>query len=115
MSVNIAILTGKIARDVKCGIAKNGNDWASFSLKVTDVAKDQKLHTAYIDVVCFGPTAQFVKDKRVGDELFVQGSLQTNSYEDKQGNKVQRTQLAAKKITSTEDPDGIQEPLFTNV
>jgi single-strand DNA-binding protein len=115
MSVNIAILTGKIAKDVKCGMSKNGNDWASFSLKVTDVAKDQKLHTAYIDVVCFGPSAQFVRNKHIGDELFIQGSIQTNSYENKEGHKVQRTQVAAKKITSTEDADTIQESLFDDV
>jgi single-strand DNA-binding protein len=115
MSVNIAILTGKIARDVKAGISKNGNDWASFSLKVTDLSKDQKLHTSFVDIVCFGPSAQFVKNKRIGDDLFIQGSLQTNSYEDKTGHKIQRTQIAAKKITSVEDPEdpeATHEPLF---
>jgi single-stranded DNA-binding protein len=96
------------------GLSKNGNDWASFSLKVTDVAKDK----SYIRLTSMSYVSAHrlnSLNKTFGDELFVQGSLQTNSYEDKQGNKVQRTQLAAKKITSTEDPDGIQEPLFTNV
>jgi single-strand DNA-binding protein len=112
--INQSILMGRLTRDVELRYSQGGDmAIARFTLAVERdyKAKDEeKPATDFIGCKAFGKTAEFIsKYFRQGSMLAVVGSIQTGSYEDKDGKKVYTTDVIVNKASFTgEKADGQQ-------
>lgn len=77
---------GRLTRDPEVRKTKNDKSVCNFSVACNrSYARDT---TDFLDVTAFGATADFVqKYFTKGSMIIVQGSVETNHYEDKNGNK----------------------------
>ena len=81
--MNKVILTGTIVRD-----AKNYETVTKFTMAVHDGNKMD-----FIDCTAFGNNAKYAADFKKGDRIAVEGKLKSNSYEDKNGERVYKTEV----------------------
>jgi single-strand DNA-binding protein len=90
--MNKVILMGRLARDPEIRYTQGENSMvvARFTLAVDRRFKRDNQPTAdFISCICFRKTAEFVeKYCKKGTKLVVEGSWQTGSYTNKDGNKV---------------------------
>lgn len=97
-SVNKVILVGNVGKDPEIKVASTGNAIATFSLATTDRTKDATGNwtdrTEWHNLVAFARTAEVVRDyvKR-GSKLYIEGRIQTRSWDDKDGQKKYRTEI----------------------
>lgn len=87
MAFNKVILQGRLTSAPETRETSNGTAVANFSLAVDrGFGEDKK--TDFIPCVAFGKTAEtIIKFVTKGTLILVSGSLQTKSWEDKEGNK----------------------------
>ena len=117
--VNKVILLGHIGRDPEVRSTSGGTTVATFSLATAERRKDARGewqdHAEWHNLVAFGRTAEIVRDYvRKGSQLFVEGKLQTRSWDDKDsGQKRYRTEILVNelsllggKATTTRAPQG---------
>lgn len=101
--MNKVILIGRTTSDIETenyGKGKEKNSYANFSLAVR---RDED-NTDFINCVAFGQTAEFFeKYVEKGTRVAVEGSLQTSSYQDKDGNTKYSTKVV---ISRGEFADG---------
>ena len=90
--MNKVILIGRLVRDPEIRYTQGENSMAvaRFTLAVDRRFKKDNQPTAdFISCICFRKTAEFVeKYCKKGTKLVVDGSWQTGSYTNKDGNKV---------------------------
>lgn len=90
--MNKVILMGRLVRDPEIRYTQGENSMAvaRFTLAVDRRFKRDNQPTAdFISCICFRKTAEFVeKYCKKGTKLAVEGSWQTGSYTNKDGNKV---------------------------
>lgn len=93
--MNKTILMGRLTRDAELFGQKS--KVARFTMAVDrNYGEDE---TDFFNCVSFGKQAEFVeKYLKKGIKVLVTGSLQTNSYEDKNGNKVNSIQIVTSEI-----------------
>lgn len=92
MSINKAIIQGRLAADVELRSTPGGKMVANFTLACDRRGKDDGAD--WIDFVAWEKTAEFIaKHFRKGVMMAVVGHLQTRIYEDKQGNKRKVTEV----------------------
>ena len=101
MSLNRVILMGRLTDTPECKQTTNSVAVCSFTLAVDRNYKDRdgNKQTDFIDIVAWRSTAEFVAryfDK--GMQVAVEGTLQTRSYEDRQGNKRKVAEVAADQV-----------------
>lgn len=97
-SVNKVILVGNVGKDPEIKVAGNGNAIATFSLATTDRTKDPAGNwtdrTEWHSLVAFQRTAEIIRDYvKKGSKLYVEGRIQTRSWDDKDGQKKYRTEI----------------------
>lgn len=100
MYINKAILIGNLTRDPEKRALPNGTIVTSLSLATNRVWKDRdgkkQESTDYHNVVVFGrpaeTAAQYLKK---GQSVYVEGRIQTRSWDDKDGSKKYRTEIVA--------------------
>jgi single-strand DNA-binding protein len=103
-SVNRTFLLGNVGKDPQINSTPDGVV-ASFSLATTDREKDKQGNwtdrTEWHNLVAFGRTAEIVRDYVTkGNQLFIQGRIQTRSWDDKQsGQKRYRTEIFVHDLT----------------
>lgn len=88
--MNICVLMGRMTADPELKKTPSGASVTSFTVAVNRsyVKQGGERQTDFIDVVAWRNTAEFIsKYFRKGQMIAVQGSIQTRSYQDKQGNK----------------------------
>ena len=88
--LNTVALMGRLAADPELKMTQSGIAVTSFRIAVdrTYQPKDQEKITDWIDVVAWRNTAEFVtRYFHKGSMIAVQGSIQTRSYTDRDGNK----------------------------
>lgn len=88
--LNTVALMGRLAADPELKTTQSGIAVTSFRIAVdrTYQPKDQEKVTDWIDIVAWRNTAEFVtRYFHKGSMIAVQGSIQTRSYTDKDGNK----------------------------
>ncbi|MGC8548648.1 MAG: single-stranded DNA-binding protein [Acidobacteriaceae bacterium] len=105
-SVNKVILLGNVGKDPEIKFATSGNAIASFSLATTERFKDKNSgewqdRTEWHALTAFGKTAEIIRDYvKKGSKLYVEGSLRTSSWEDKQsGQKRYKTEILVNDIS----------------
>jgi single-strand DNA-binding protein len=91
-SVNKVILVGNVGRDPEIRYTQGGDPIANFSIATneawTDKSGQKQEHTEWHNVEVFGKTAQVVSQYVTkGRQVYIEGTLRTNEYKDKDGNQ----------------------------
>ncbi len=103
--VNKVFLLGNVGKDPEMRATQSGMIIASFSLATADRQKDQTGNwvdkTEWHNLVCFGRTAEIVRDYvKKGSQLFIEGKIQTRSWDDKESNqKKYRTEILVNELS----------------
>ncbi|MGL4483657.1 MAG: single-stranded DNA-binding protein [Anaerovoracaceae bacterium] len=99
--MNISVLIGRLTRDPEIRYTEGGNlAIANFSIAVDRIAKQgEEKKTDFIRITAFGKQAEncekfLTKGKLVG----VEGRIQTDSYVNKEGQKVFTTDIVASRV-----------------
>lgn len=104
--MNKTILIGRMVRDVEIrwGQGENQTCIARFTLAVNRKYAKQGEKTAdFINCVSFGKTAEFMERfGHKGVKFVVEGSIQTGSYTNKDGNEVYTTDVAVQSVEFAE-------------
>lgn len=90
MALNKIIVQGRLTADPELKKTSTGNDFTSFNIAVSRnyKNKDGNYPTDFFKVIASAQRAEFIcKYFRKGDEIILVGSLETNLWEDKDGNK----------------------------
>lgn len=97
MNLNKALIIGNITRDPEIKALPTGMKVASFGIatnrtyKVNDVKKEE---VEYHNIVAFGKTAETISTYcKKGDSLFIEGRIQTRSWDAQDGTKKYRTEI----------------------
>jgi single-strand DNA-binding protein len=103
--VNKVFLLGNVGKDPEIRTTAGGMTVASFSLATADRAKDAQGNwadkTEWHNLVCFQRTAEIVRDYvKKGSQLFVEGKIQTRSWDDKtSGEKKYKTEILVNELS----------------
>ncbi len=102
MYLNKAFIYGNLTRDPEMKVLPSGMNVTSFSLATNRVYNDRdgkrQESTDYHNIVVFGRQAETVNQYlRKGSGAFVEGRLQTRSWE-KDGQKQYRTEIVADRV-----------------
>lgn len=99
--LNTAILMGRLVADPELRHTPNDVAVTSFTIAVdrSYVKAGAERQADFIDIVAWRNTAEFVcKYFRKGQMIAVQGSIQTRSYTDGQGNKRKAVEIVADNV-----------------
>lgn len=113
--MNICILMGRMTADPELKKTPSGVSVTSFTVAVkrSYVKQGEDRQTDFIDVVAWRNTAEFIsKYFRKGQMIAVQGSIQTHSYQDKQGNKRKAVEVLVDKADFCGDKKTEAKPDF---
>ena len=104
-AINKVIIAGNLTKDPEVRYTATETAVSSFSVAINESYKDRsgewKKSTAFFNIVAWGKTAEYVgKYLRKGNPVFIEGKLQTRSYENKEGHKVYVTEINASSIQS---------------
>ncbi len=100
-SVNKVILIGNLGKDPEVKYTPSGTPVAKFSLATNERYKDKggewQERTEWHNIVAWQRLAEIVGEYvKKGSKLYIEGRLQTSSWEDKQsGEKKYRTEIVA--------------------
>jgi len=99
-SVNKAILIGNLGRDPEVRYTPSGTAVANFSVATTEnwTNRDgeKQSRTEWHRVVAWGRLGETCGEYlSKGSQVYIEGSIQTNEWEDKEGNKRQTTEIRA--------------------
>ena len=100
--LNKVMLIGNLGRDPEQKFLQNGGSVCTFSLGTNEsYTKDgeQKDRTEWHNVVFFGKLAEIAGEYlSKGSNVYVEGSLKTEKWEDRDGNKKQVTKVIGSKL-----------------
>lgn len=102
--VNKAILVGRLGRDPEVKFASSGNAVCNFSVATSEKWKGkdgkEQERTEWHNVVVFGKLAEICGEHLAkGREVYVEGRIQTDEYEGKDGQKKKSTKIVAQQVT----------------
>lgn len=103
MSLNKAMLIGNLGRDPEVRYTSGGTAVANFTLATnerwTDNAGERQERTEWHRIVVWGKQAEIAGEYlRKGRQIFVEGSLQTREWTDRDGNKRYTTEIRAQRF-----------------
>ena len=125
--MNNVQLLGNLVKDVDLRYTKNGSPVATFAVAATTIYKGQtgeaKELTAFVNCVAWGKTGEAVGNLRKGNRCFVEGRLQTRSYENADGQKKYVTEVVANFVgtsltndeTAASNFDSFEQPQDENI
>ena len=102
--VNKVTLIGNLGNDPEVRYSGNGNAVANVSLATAESWRDkdsgeQQERTEWHRVAFFGRLAELVSEYlHKGSQIYVEGRLQTNKWQDKEGNDRYTTQIVANEM-----------------
>lgn len=103
MYLNKAMVFGNLTRDPELRALPSGMNVCSFSVATNRVYKDREgkkqEQTDFHNIVVFGRQADTVAQYlKKGSSAFVEGRMQTRSWEGKDGEKKYRTEIVADRV-----------------
>lgn len=103
MYINKALIYGNLTRDPEIRALPSGQNVASLSIATNRVFRDRdgkkQEQTDFHNIVVFGRQADSVGQYlKKGSAAFVEGHLQTRSWESKDGEKKYRTEIVAERV-----------------
>ena len=97
--MNTVQILGNLARDPEVRYTNTGKAVATFTVAASntfiDSNNETKEQTAFINCVAWGALGESVGNLRKGNRAFVEGRLQTRSYETQDGQKKYVTEVVA--------------------
>lgn len=99
--INKALIAGRITKDIELKSTTNGVSVVAFTVAVQRSYKDAngERQADFINCVAFKSKAEFIsKYFSKGDSMFVEGSIQSRSWEDGNGNKRYATEVIANEV-----------------
>lgn len=114
MSVNKVILVGRLGKDPEVRYTPSGTAVATFSMATTENFKDRdgnrQEKTEWHNIVAWRQLAEICgKFLHKGKQVYIEGKIQTRSYDDRDGNKRYITEIVADQMQmlgSREDAQG---------
>ena len=102
-SVNKVILVGNLGRDPELRYTPQGTAVANFTMATTerwsDPSGEKKEKTEWHRIVAWGKQAEIVGEYlKKGKQVYVEGSLQTREWTDREGNKRYTTEVRAQRV-----------------
>lgn len=95
MSINIAVICGRLTKDVELAKTQNGNSVAKFTVAVNGINDN----TDFINCVAWNKLADIVNMYcKKGDLVTVEGRISVRNYENQQGQKVYITEVVASNV-----------------
>jgi single-strand DNA-binding protein len=119
--INKVILVGTLGKDPEIKTIANGSKVANFSMATSEKYKDKagvkQEKTEWHNVVFWGKIVDVVEMfLSKGSRIYLEGKIQTRSYENKEGVKLYTTEILGQSMTMLGSPkakvDGVnQEPV----
>lgn len=103
--LNRTILIGRLTRDPELRYTASGKAVANFTLAVNRPFKNQNgdYEADFINCQTWGKTAENLANyQRKGNQIAIEGRIQTRNYENSQGQKVYVTEVVAEQVTFIE-------------
>lgn len=102
-SVNKVILIGHLGKDPELSYLPSGQSVAKFSVATGRTYKDkngeQKDETEWHNIVAWGRTAEICSQYLTkGRQVYLEGRIQTRSWEDREGKKRYTTEIIANEV-----------------
>lgn len=126
--MNSIQLLGNLARDPEVRYTQTGRAVATFTVAASNTYIDSatnetKEQTAFVNCVAWGKTGEAVGNLRKGNRCFVEGRLQTRSYETQDGQKRYVTEVVANFVgtsltndeTASSNFDSFEQPQDENI
>ena len=112
-SVNKVILIGNLGRDPEVRFTAGGTPVANFTMATTERWNDpngeKKERTEWHRIVVWGKQAEVAGEYlRKGRPVYIEGSLQTREWTDRDGNKRYTTEVRAQRLQLLGRPDDRQ-------
>jgi len=109
-SLNKVILIGNLGRDPEVRYTQNGSAVANFTLATnevwTDKGGERQERTEWHRIVVWGKQAEIVREHlSKGKQVYVEGSIQTRQWDDREGNKRQTTEIKALRVLMLGRPE----------
>ena len=103
MSVNKAILIGNLGRDPEVRFTGSGKAVANFSIATSEVFSDaqgqRQERTEWHNIVVWGKQAETCGQYlQKGRQVYIEGSIRSRQYDDKEGNKRYITEIVAQRV-----------------
>src|SRR4051812_38241282 len=123
--LNRVMLLGNLGADPELRFTQGGQAVLNMRLATTETYLDKdkvrRERTDWHNVVVWGKRGEALgKILTKGSSVFIEGSLRTSSYDDREGNKRYKTEIVAQNILltgggrgrggATEDPGGYEAP-----
>lgn len=91
-------LIGHLGKDPESQFLQSGDQVVHFSIATTErwknKAGEQQDRTEWHSIVCFGKLAEICSEYlKKGSLVYVEGKIQTRSWDDKEGNKKFKTEI----------------------
>ncbi len=101
--VNKAILVGRLGKDPELKYTPSGQAVASFSLATGEKWKDKdgnmQERTEWHNIIVWGRMAENAKEYLAkGRQVYIEGRIQTRSWDDKDGNKKYMTEIVVQNL-----------------
>lgn len=116
--MNSVQLLGNLARDPEVRYTNSGKAVATFTVAASNTYLDSegqtKEQTAFVNCVAWGKLGEAVGNYRKGNRLFVEGRIQTRSYETQDGQKKYVTEVIASFVGVSALNDAATESNFDN-
>lgn len=113
-SVNKAIILGHLGADPELNYTSGGSAVCKFSVatnRVWDGQSGREERTDWHRVVSWGKLAERCKEWLVkGQQVYVEGRIETRSWEDRDGNKRWTTEIVAREVVFLGKPAGGSKP-----
>jgi single-strand DNA-binding protein len=102
-SINKVILIGNLGRDPELRYTQSGSAVANFTLATNEKWRDKEGNnqerTEWHRIIVWGKTAEICSQYlEKGRSVYVEGKLQTNEWEDKEGIKRKTTEIIARDV-----------------
>lgn len=106
---------GNLGKDPEVRTATGGSSFTTFSIAVNKQGANREDKPLWVNVTCFGKTGEFVgKYLKQGNMVLVQGGLELQEYEGKDGKNHVSVKLIANKVVSlSKKENGASAPAQT--
>ena len=113
--INSVVLMGRLTAEPELRSTQSGTSLTRFTIAVNRYSKDGENKTDFIDVTAWRKTAEFVSRYfHKGSMIALQGSIQTDNYTDRDGNKRKSFQIVANNVSfcGSKDESASANPVF---
>lgn len=103
--VNLVIVLGRVGKDPEIRYTQSGSACANLSVATSEKWKDKQTgqpqeKTEWHKIAAFGKTAEIIGQYvKKGDQIHIQGKLQTRKWQDQQGQDRYTTEILANNVT----------------